>query len=157
VVVIRLKITKHNRRLSNQRYIYVYVITRLWYAAGPYWHTFCSISPRALAHHFYLPGIWNPVLVFIQRKFVTIYSKVCNKYMYVVKCVFSRDLVILHCRSFWLKCYMFWWHLTAASASLNILGTSLITCNVRYATSSWQNIYYVIELFTDHLLPWNNR
>jgi len=38
-----------------------------------------EVETPYLAHHFYMPGIRKPVLVFIQRKFVTIYSKVCNK------------------------------------------------------------------------------
>jgi len=50
----------------------------------PVWHInnpdieIYNQSSLYLAHHFYMPGIWNPVKDFFQRKFVTIYSKVCN-------------------------------------------------------------------------------
>jgi len=43
-----------------------------------------EVETPYLAHHFYMPGIWKPVFVFIQRKFVTIYSKVCNKVIYTL-------------------------------------------------------------------------
>ena len=41
-----------------------------------------EVETPYLAHHFYMPGIWKPVFVFIQHKFVTIYSKVCNNCVY---------------------------------------------------------------------------
>ena len=54
---------------------FVYLILFLFYTAVL---ALPEVENPYLAHHFYMPGIWTPVLVFIQRKFVTI-CKVCNK------------------------------------------------------------------------------
>jgi len=45
-----------------------------------------EVETPCLAHHFYMPGIWKPVFFFIQCKYVTIYSKVCNKWRYLMRC-----------------------------------------------------------------------
>jgi len=41
-----------------------------------------------LAHHFYMPGVWNPVLVISTLQicnYLDIYSKVCNNIKYLIK------------------------------------------------------------------------
>jgi len=46
-----------------------------------------------------MPGIWKPVLVLIQRKFVTIYSKVCNKVANVHQFLWANETELWNVRA----------------------------------------------------------
>jgi len=56
-----------------------------------------EVETPYLAHNFFMPGIWKPVFVFIQRKFVTFYSKVCNK----IELYFASRLISTLCAVDW--------------------------------------------------------